>query len=589
MVELVYIGLDMNRIEAVSKRSCKILAQSHVRFLNLSNNRIRSIAQNSLSQLKHLQILEIHHNDLFKVGPHIFHHISNLIHLDLNTNKLSVVLPRTFTDLPNLLTLRLHSQKAGFDLTSISYSAFHNAGQKMRTLFLSDNGLRAVPHGIFNYDNFENLETLFLEWNEITNASEISRNDFPGQSDALYDTLVKNYKPFYGLGNLETLSLANNLIDGISNDTFCEAPNLVHIDLVYNDLDDELIDIDAFRCLFSATNVILGYNNIKLVPQAFLAGHLQSLESVQLIGNKLVYLKSGAFTSLDTVKEFHLSENDIITIENNVFPPSTETIYLNDNRFEFTHEGAFQNLSSLGAIYLKYMRMKHIPGSAFFGDFNLQSIQLFGNDIEYLPKDIFRDTILSYTDMGYNDLTYIEPGTFSKHYYWTIYVYNNRLIELPFPDLQQTKMDYGLFKGSRIGIIRSWTFLNSAGKSFGLSGNRISRIEKNAFHGANFRYIDLKNNPIVQIDSFAFTSITAHTLDFENVQGTHISSKAFNNINAMIRWSWVNGRIELLEDQAFHDISFQSQLPNADMDFINCKIVEVEGRIISGNSKFIKL
>nr|XP_054757147.1 leucine-rich repeat-containing protein 15-like [Lytechinus pictus] len=255
MVELVYIGLDMNQIEAVSKRSCKILAQSHVRFLNLSNNRIRSIAQNSLSQLKHLQILEIHHNDLFKLGPQIFHHISNLIHLDLNTNKLSVLLPRTFTDLPNLLTLRLHSQKVGFDLTSISYSAFYNAGQKIRTLFLSDNELRAVPHGIFNYDNFENLETLFLEWNEITNASEISRNDFPGQSDALYGTLVKNYKPFNGLGNLHTLSLAHNLIDGISNDTFCEAPNLVHIGLIYNDLDDELIDIDAFRCLFLTTHV----------------------------------------------------------------------------------------------------------------------------------------------------------------------------------------------------------------------------------------------------------------------------------------------------------------------------------------------
>lgn len=42
----------------------------------------------------------------------------------------------------------------------------------------------------------------FLDSNEITNASEISRNDFSGQSDALYDTLVKNAKPFKGLRNL---------------------------------------------------------------------------------------------------------------------------------------------------------------------------------------------------------------------------------------------------------------------------------------------------------------------------------------------------------------------------------------------------
>eukprot|EP00057_Strongylocentrotus_purpuratus_P022954 XP_011677428.1 PREDICTED: fibromodulin-like [Strongylocentrotus purpuratus] len=162
MPKLTYIGLDMNEIETVTKRSCKFLAESQLRFL------------------------ELHHNDIQKIGNGVF------------------------KDIPNLLHLRLHSQKDGFKLSTVSHSAFKDAGQNITTLFLGENGLKAVPHGMFNYGNFESLEELFLDSNEITNASEISRNDFSGQSDALYDTLVKDAKPFKGLRNLAIINLQSN-------------------------------------------------------------------------------------------------------------------------------------------------------------------------------------------------------------------------------------------------------------------------------------------------------------------------------------------------------------------------------------------
>ncbi|KAK3597612.1 hypothetical protein CHS0354_030159 [Potamilus streckersoni] len=384
---LVYLGLDGNKMTKLSKKSLEpLVAASKFVHLNISNNLLTFIEPGTFAQLPGLRILEIHQNSMSAIPVNTFSNISSLVHLDLNSNKLATLTSNSFQNLLNLTEFRLHSQKT--PMTSIAFDAWSNIGNELQTLFVSSNNLRTFPHQVMSEGYYPKLNTIYADYNWISDVVEYGEEAFPQNQRSIYERKKSTFTPFSTYPALQTLYLSNNRITQIHSTDYCNLTSIISLYLSGNIIYDS-IHLEAFACIRTLQFLYLDSNGIQYVPTAVKTNtSLPSIFTLSLSGNKLTFVDSGDFSNLTTLTTLYLSSNNILAIENGAFPPQLVTLTLGGNDFHFLHKHPFSNLTKLNHLDLSSNEIDYLPPDAFENCTSLQSIPWPQESIGSVPYKV---------------------------------------------------------------------------------------------------------------------------------------------------------------------------------------------------------
>jgi Leucine-rich repeat (LRR) protein len=145
---------------------------------------------------------------------------------------------------------------------------------------------------------------------------------------------------------------------------------------------------------------------------------MTSLQSVDLSHNRISYLPSLAFGTLDGVGtqlyQLNLAGNQLTTIDNGgAFLYMTAVAYLDlsYNRLATFVAGAFERLTNLETLLLNNNRLHRFPADALRGQHRLRVLRLDNNDIVGLPPHALLDMVgLHMLTLAHNRLISIAGG-----------------------------------------------------------------------------------------------------------------------------------------------------------------------------------
>ena len=274
------LNLGNNKIKQVfteTRAESGVLLSSRIEELNLSSNKLTSIAENGLIGFAKLTRLNLSGNQIesFELSSETYKAIcelENLKILDLSCNRIKSnsvekMKPRADDQLPRLFS------------------------KSMRSLNLSKNLLTLLTEDI-GFEGFINLSELDLSGNKIKIPKE-------------ENSQVK----FKKLSRLSALNLSSNLIVNLYDFTLRNLTNLQSVNLADNQMN--YVHARAFSSARqSLTRVDLSQNNLVSVPSGIFEG-MQNIRMVDYSRNKLErFNKPHEFKALERLEVLDLSSNN---------------------------------------------------------------------------------------------------------------------------------------------------------------------------------------------------------------------------------------------------------------------------------------
>ncbi|XP_062379437.1 leucine-rich repeat and immunoglobulin-like domain-containing nogo receptor-interacting protein 3 [Sardina pilchardus] len=281
------------------------------RLLDLSKNRLRSLAPQNFSQLQQLE------------------------DLDLSANLLASVEPGSFRAQPRLRTLILR----GNQLTLLPRGALFGLGE-LRALDLSQNKLVVLLDGAF--EEQRRLETLELSDNELVFVAPRAFAGLLSLRQLALERCKLSAVPGQALAQLralETLRLSQlaNVAE-VPPHAFRNMPRLRHLTLERLPL-LEALPSPAFLGL-NLTTLAVTQTNLSAVPAL---GHLRHLALLNLSHSRVRVLRAGGLRGLARLEELHLRSAALERVEPDAFlgAPSLRLLDVSSNRLATLERSAF--------------------------------------------------------------------------------------------------------------------------------------------------------------------------------------------------------------------------------------------------------
>ena len=256
-----------------------------LKSLDLSNNQLKDLSQESFNCLANLEVLNISFNSLENLSSVIFSNLSNLNTLDLSNNQISRFQILTLT---NLKFLKLDYNK----LQSINRGTFKNL-INLRHLDVSSNHIARIQENSF--ENLKNLTVLYIQNNNLKYLS---------------------IDLFKGLLNLVVFNSSNNQITQLLDDTFDFSINIEELNLSNNKL--VLLNPGTFKSLTRLRHLDLSNNQLSRLPNDLFSS-LNSLEKLLISYNNLTTLRNNTFKNLTNLQHLDLSFNRIFQLQKSTF------------------------------------------------------------------------------------------------------------------------------------------------------------------------------------------------------------------------------------------------------------------------------
>lgn len=210
--------------------------------------------------------------------------------------------------------------------------------QKIQTINMSSNSLRAIPQTLFpGYDRVHLLELDFSK-NEIATIHPNTFSDlrFLQSLDLSRNSLQDlNEQMMAGMRSLRKLYLQHNDLLNIQPRTFKDLINLDVLDLSDNNLQTFSNDIfggtlPKLRKLFLKSNSIT-----VLQPRSFM--YTPNVDYLSLAYNELRELKPDLFEPLDKLRKLHIQHNQVEDLSGEMFNHTKrlQELYISHNRLTF--------------------------------------------------------------------------------------------------------------------------------------------------------------------------------------------------------------------------------------------------------------
>jgi internalin A len=238
--------------------------------------------------------------------------------------------------------------------------------QSIKHLNLSNNHLKCIPEDIKNLDR---LETLDISFNEISSFPELQK--LPS--------------------SLKRLILRGNNITEVRIDHAPEESNLISLDLESNKIRSFLY-FSASRSGLRELN--LRRNHLKV----FRISAPSSLESLDLSQNSMKSIDCETL-SLDLLRQVFLCENELKSIPSFVFSsPLLEKLDISSNKLSYISDEMAPRLTKLQSLYLSGNNLSYLPENLFLLE-NLQEIKISENNIKILNPSISRLSNLNFIEL----------------------------------------------------------------------------------------------------------------------------------------------------------------------------------------------
>uniref|UniRef100_T1GHD9 Uncharacterized protein n=1 Tax=Megaselia scalaris TaxID=36166 RepID=T1GHD9_MEGSC len=263
--QLEEIDLSNNQIEEDSLKRIYFKSLTSLKILNLSRNANISSINYSVfkdTQLQNLNMSSVNLKNLNKLGS------KNLTILDLSQNSISLIPEDTFEDLENLELLNLGNNK----ISELQTNVFSSL-KKLTKLILNCNVICDIPKGIFK--DLSNLVTLDLSYNSLEYIEGLDKlnklQDLKLQGNYLKVIPSNNELP----NSLLKLDISDNPLIFLGRNTFSNLGNLISLDISYTN--NSYIK-STFEPLRSLKVLRMHHNNLYNLEDIFFPYKLERLE-----------------------------------------------------------------------------------------------------------------------------------------------------------------------------------------------------------------------------------------------------------------------------------------------------------------------
>ncbi|CAG0882335.1 unnamed protein product [Darwinula stevensoni] len=302
---LVRLDLSHNNITDLPETIFSQLKS--LRSIDLSFNNLTNIDLMFLG-LKSLEQLNLKENQIGRLTQDSFHGLENLQYLNLDRNSISFMEASTFMELPSVAHLILSRNP----LPGIK--SLQQFGTKLQYVDLSDLGLMEVPENMAP----SSLRDFRLSGNNLT---KISKKDF------------KSYPA------LSLLVLDDNHIQSIEENAFAYLSSLTKFWLNGNQLRKIPVGLPvSLKVLYIEENWLQeipanAFSGLSQLEQLFLQRNriedlrfcsfcdLWRLKNLDLQGNYIQFLTDGAFKNLSQLETLDMSQNPLKEIAEHTFLP----------------------------------------------------------------------------------------------------------------------------------------------------------------------------------------------------------------------------------------------------------------------------
>lgn len=197
------------------------------------------------------------------------------------------------------------------------------------------------------------------------------------------------------------------------------------------------------------------------------------------------------------VYRFNMTGTNVTgTLNQDIWGPlDFHQIVMDNNKIRIVDDYTFSNSSEmLTQLSLKNNEITYFHWNNLKELIHLNQLVLQGNNLSYIPGEVFPQTDIAYLDLSRNTISYVGQYAFDK-------LHKLRMLNLSHNELQT--LDDDMFCISQynpdLQII--------------LSNNNISKIRPGAFPNIHSELIDLRNNSLKTVDEEVFMPIVINNID----------------------------------------------------------------------------
>ncbi|KAJ8049360.1 Insulin-like growth factor-binding protein complex acid labile subunit [Holothuria leucospilota] len=266
-----------------------------------------------------------------------------------------------------------------------------------------------------------------------------------------------------------------------------------------------------------------------------------------------------AFANLSTLKTLNLTGNKITEIPTGAFYnlPSLTNVYLSHNKLRQVAESFFTGYHDGVTLDLSFNKFTNVSKDIFDIRCGYSSLLLAYNKIESLPQDLFSNILLTRTlDLSSNQLTELTPSLFNSsngiHQLSTLFLQRNNLTSLPedafvgLPNLTYLCLFHNKFVD-----LADAAFSNTRVQYIYLFGNNFQNLSNSSFENEHIMEVHLYGNPVKIVNETAFLGVNQEANLFLNcdtvkeIEQTNIGIKCVSptyvpeiQVKKEFRWSF---------------------------------------------------
>ncbi|KAI8117321.1 Leucine-rich repeat neuronal protein 2 [Lucilia cuprina] len=297
-----------------------------IQRLIIKNNKIKTI-DSSIQFYAELTFLDLSYNDLVTIPQRTFAFQRKLQELHLNHNKIGQINNKTLSGLSAVTVLNLRGNLLA-ELEDLTFAPL----QKVEELNLGQNRISRI--GEHAFDGLKNLRVLYLDDNTLTT--------------------VPAPENFRAMPALAELYLGTNSFMSIPNKAFVDLKGLTRLDLKGAGLHN--ISLEAMKGLEDVRYMDLSDNRLQFIPQLALS-HLERLEDLSLGQNDFEVIPTNALMGLKNLKRLEITgAQRLRRLENSAFSNNANLEYINlsaNKLLSDIQENAFMGLPHLKHVILK--------------------------------------------------------------------------------------------------------------------------------------------------------------------------------------------------------------------------------------------
>jgi insulin-like growth factor-binding protein complex acid labile subunit len=523
---LEYLDLSQNYL--ISIKNDSFLKMYQLKHLNLSHNKLDLESEfNNVSFFKGkslLETLDLSFNEIkYLDSNRTFQYLNSLKYLDLSNNRLNSLDAFIFGFLYNLSDLHLASNNISF-LNGRCFFKLRN----LKKLILKNNQINSIDFLQLNKNDLNNLEYLELEENKITLINE---------------TLFQSFVYLFHL------NLNSNPIQSIYENTFKSLKLLKTLRVSNTKIDSLFLN-----------------SNLKELDLSFLNASISNIEQ------------------LTNIEWINLANSKVNCSFGLFLRSSTKYVDFSYNQFKWENDSKMFNLlgSSLEVLKLRQTNLQKFDQINLKILINLKHLDLSFNNLSFISKDSFEFNLnLEYLDLSSNHLYEFSIVLNKLKYlnldnnqinstnevlkdYYSIEIFkmaNNRLEKYPSFEMSQIKSE------------NVETFLE-----FHLNQNQINEIKYFSFIFGKLLLANFDSNQISSIETDAF--LNCRSLESLSIAQNRLRNLTENNFHFLFSLIHLNlsfNEINFIEQKTFSNLN---KLRSLDLNYN--KLISIENDLFLG-------